>query len=104
MSGGMQKKLALTCALINFPKILILDEPTIGVDPLSRQELWEMLEELNTTSKITILVTTNYMDEVNRFDRVALIYKGKFISEEKPKEKTGSFEDYFIEKIQGLGK
>ena len=102
LSGGMQKKLALTCALINFPKILILDEPTIGVDPLSRQELWEMLVELNKSSKITILVTTNYMDEVDRFDRVALIYKGKFISEENPKEKQGVFEEYFIEKIQGL--
>jgi ABC-type multidrug transport system ATPase subunit len=104
LSGGMQKKLALTCALINFPKILILDEPTIGVDPLSRQELWEMLAELNKRSKITILVTTNYMDEVSRFDRVALIYKGRFISEENPKAKNGAFEEYFIEKIQGLEK
>ena len=107
LSGGMQKKLALSCALINFPKILILDEPTIGVDPLSRQELWEMLLHLNKNSGITILVTTNYMDEVNRFDRVAMVYKGKFISEEIPKDvsaRTGkSFEDYFISKIESAG-
>ncbi|MFH1075213.1 MAG: ABC transporter ATP-binding protein [Candidatus Firestonebacteria bacterium] len=107
LSGGMQKKLALSCALINFPKILILDEPTIGVDPLSRQELWEMLTALNKNTGITILVTTNYMDEVNRFDRVALIYRGKFISEEIPKEVNirtgGSFEDYFISKIESIG-
>ncbi len=107
LSGGMQKKLALSCALINLPEILILDEPTIGVDPLSRQELWEMLVELNRNSGITILVTTNYMDEVNRFDRVALIYQGRFISEEIPKKvsvKTGgSFENYFISKIENVG-
>jgi len=105
LSGGMQKKLALSCALINYPKILILDEPTIGVDPLSRQELWEMLQALNKNTGITILVTTNYMDEVSRFDRVALIYRGRFISEEIPKEAAGkgSFEDYFISKIESIG-
>lgn len=107
LSGGMQKKLALSCSLINFPKILILDEPTIGVDPLSRQELWEMLTDLNKNTGITILVTTNYMDEVSRFDRVALIYQGKFISEEAPKdvtERTGkTFEEYFISRIESIG-
>ena len=107
LSGGMQKKLALSCSLINFPKILILDEPTIGVDPLSRHELWEMLVDLNKNTGITILVTTNYMDEVSRFDRVALIYQGRFISEEVPKEVNaksgGTFESYFIKKIESLG-
>jgi len=103
LSGGMQKKLALTCALINFPKILILDEPTIGVDPLSRQELWEMLKTLNKDKGITIVVTTNYMDEVTKFDKVALIYKGKFLINDKPNkilQKGITFEDIFIEKCQ----
>lgn len=107
LSGGMQKKLALTCALINFPKILILDEPTIGVDPLSRQELWEMLENLNKNEDVTILVTTNYMDEVERFDKVGLIYKGKFLLCDKPSRISGkghTFEDIFISEIQEMEK
>jgi len=103
LSGGMQKKLALTCALINFPKILILDEPTIGVDPLSREELWGMLTNLNKKDGITVFVTTNYMDEVQRFGRVGLIYKGRFLVCDKPEniiEKGKSFEDVFISKIE----
>jgi ABC-2 type transport system ATP-binding protein len=105
LSGGMQKKLALSCALINFPKILILDEPTIGVDPVSREELWNMLEELNRKDGITILVTTNYMDEVTRFDRVGLIYKGRFLVCDKPDNIIGkeqSFENVFISKIEQM--
>ena len=103
LSGGMQKKLALTCALINFPKILILDEPTIGGDPLSREELWSMLVNLNKNDGISVLVTTSYMDEVDRFDRVALIYKGSFLKTGRPSEIAGkdkSFEDAFIENIK----
>lgn len=106
LSGGMQKKLALTCALINFPKILILDEPTIGVDPLSREELWSMLFSLNKKDGITILVTTSYMDEVERFDSVGLIYKGKLLKTGTPAEIArgrDSFEDAFIANIKEAG-
>lgn len=103
LSGGMQKKLALTCALINFPKILILDEPTIGVDPLSREELWGMLENLNKKDGITIFVTTNYMDEVTKFNRVALIYEGRFLMCDQPGNITKGekpFEEVFVSKIE----
>ena len=83
LSGGMQKKLALTCALINIPSVLLLDEPTIGVDPLSRQELWEMLLKLNKEKNVTILVTTSYMDEIERCNRVGMLYNGSLLMVEK---------------------
>ena len=74
LSGGMKQKLALSCSLIHAPKVLILDEPTIGVDAVSRKEFWEMLNKLRHQG-ITILVSTPYMDEANLCDRVALIQK-----------------------------
>ena len=107
LSGGMQKKLALMCTLINFPKVLILDEPSIGIDPVSRQELWEMLITLNKEQGITILVTTSYMDEVEKFDRTGLIYEGKFLICDKPQniiKGKHTFEDAFISKIEELKK
>ena len=76
LSGGMKKKLALACTLIHEPKILLLDEPTTGVDPVSRREFWEILAELNL-SGTTIVVSTPYMDEADRCARVGLIYKGR---------------------------
>lgn len=85
LSGGMQKKLAVSCALMHEPEILLLDEPTIGVDPLSRQELWEILTELNNRG-VTLLVSTTYMDEAERFGRLAFIDKGKKIAEGTPGE------------------
>lgn len=105
LSGGMQKKLALTCALINFPKILILDEPTIGVDPLSRQELWEMLINLNKKRNITILVTTSYMDEIEKCDRVGLLYQGRFLlcdSISNIMKRNIPFEEIFISEINKI--
>jgi len=103
LSGGMQKKLALSCALINFPRILILDEPTIGVDPLSRQELWEMLFELNKQEKTTIVVTTSYMDEVKKFGRVGILHHGRFLvcdRTQKIMSGAGSFEEVFVKLIE----
>ena len=76
LSGGMKQKLALCCALIHKPKVLFLDEPTTGVDPVSRKEFWEMLKRLKQKG-ITILVSTPYMDEASLCDRIALIQKGK---------------------------
>ncbi len=75
LSGGMKKKLALACTLIHEPKILLLDEPTTGVDPVSRREFWEILADLNLAGT-TIVVSTPYMDEADRCARVGLIYKG----------------------------
>ena len=78
LSGGMKQKLALCCALIHEPKILFLDEPTTGVDPVSRKEFWDMLDRLKRRG-ITILVSTPYMDEASRCDRIALINKGNIL-------------------------
>ncbi|NQV52566.1 MAG: ABC transporter ATP-binding protein [Flavobacteriales bacterium] len=83
LSGGMKQKLALCCALIHKPEILLLDEPTTGVDPVSRQEFWQMLKRLNTEN-ITILVSTPYMDEAAMCDRVALIQSGEILTTSTP--------------------
>ena len=83
LSGGMKQKLALSCALIHKPKILFLDEPTTGVDAVSRKEFWEMLRRLKAQG-ITILVSTPYMDEASLCDRVALIQEGKILALDKP--------------------
>ena len=85
LSGGMKQKLALSCALIHKPTVLFLDEPTTGVDPVSRKEFWQMLRRLNEQG-ITILVSTPYMDEAVLCDRIALIMDGAFLSIETPRE------------------
>jgi ABC-2 type transport system ATP-binding protein len=84
LSGGMQKKLALACTLIHEPKLLLLDEPTTGVDPVSRREFWDILNELHL-SGTTIVVSTPYMDEADRCSRVGLIYNGSLITCDTPK-------------------
>ncbi|MBQ0786922.1 MAG: ABC transporter ATP-binding protein [Oceanihabitans sp.] len=83
LSGGMKQKLALCCALIHKPKVLFLDEPTTGVDPVSRKEFWEMLKRLQHKG-ITILVSTPYMDEAALCDRIALIQDGKILQMDTP--------------------
>lgn len=83
LSGGMKQKLALSCALIHKPEILVLDEPTTGVDAVSRKEFWDMLKKLQKQG-ITILVSTPYMDEAELCDRVALMQKGKILSIDAP--------------------
>jgi len=83
LSGGMKQKLALSCALIHKPRILILDEPTTGVDAVSRTEFWEMLESLKREG-ITIIVSTPYMDEALRCDRIALIQQGRLLGIDTP--------------------
>lgn len=83
LSGGMKQKLALSCALIHKPRILILDEPTTGVDAVSRTEFWEMLEKLKEEG-ITIIVSTPYMDEALRCDRIALIQEGRLMGIDTP--------------------
>jgi ABC-2 type transport system ATP-binding protein len=83
LSGGMQKKLALACTLIHQPEIIFLDEPTTGVDPVSRREFWDILTELHLEG-ITIFVSTPYMDEAERCSRVGLMYQGQMIICDEP--------------------
>jgi ABC-2 type transport system ATP-binding protein len=90
LSGGMKQKLALSCALIHKPKLLVLDEPTTGVDAVSRSEFWDMLGKLRQ-HKITIIVSTPYMDEAMRCDRVALIQDGKILAIETPQKIRDGF-------------
>jgi ABC-type multidrug transport system ATPase subunit len=90
LSGGMKQKLALSCALIHRPSILFLDEPTTGVDAVSRKEFWEMLKGLKKEG-ITILVSTPYMDEAGMCDRVALMQSGKILSVNTPQGVTQEF-------------
>ncbi|NJK97183.1 MAG: ABC transporter ATP-binding protein [Bacteroidales bacterium] len=90
LSGGMKQKLALSCALIHKPELLILDEPTTGVDAVSRKEFWQMLKKLQQQG-ITVVVSTPYMDEASLCDRVALIQKGNLLSVDTPANITSAF-------------
>jgi len=91
LSGGMKQKLALSCALIHRPKVLFLDEPTTGVDAVSRQEFWEMLQKMKA-SGISILVSTPYMDEASLCDRVALIQNGEIMRLDTPGNIIATFD------------
>ena len=90
LSGGMKQKLALCCALIHKPKILFLDEPTVGVDLIARGEFWKVLRQL-TAQGVTILVTTSYMDEATLCDRISLINRGEILQTGTPSDLTDSF-------------
>jgi ABC-2 type transport system ATP-binding protein len=95
LSGGMKQKLALCCALIHKPTTLFLDEPTRGVDPVSRKEFWEMLRRLKEQN-ITILVSTPYMDEASLCDRIALIQGGKILSIDTPQNIVSAYPDRLL--------
>lgn len=102
LSGGMKQKLALSCAMIHKPDILFLDEPTTGVDPVSRKEFWEILKRLNNEG-LTIIVSTPYMDEANRCDRIALIQEGRLMAVDSPRKISEEFrKDLFA--IKGANK
>ena len=90
LSGGMKQKLALCCALVHRPEILFLDEPTTGVDAVSRREFWDLLARIK--ENLTIVVSTPYMDEANRCDRVALMQRGKILAVDTPDAITKSFD------------
>ncbi len=96
LSGGMQKKLALACTLIHEPEILLLDEPTTGVDPVSRREFWNILTELHLQGT-TIIVSTPYMDEADRCSRVGLMYAGKLVECDTPLNIRNKVEGEMIE-------
>ena len=110
LSGGMYKKLALACALLHRPKVLLLDEPTVGVDPVSRRELWALLHEF-VHDGMTVLLSTPYMDEAERCHRVALLHQGRLLLEGEPRalladfataagEKAPSFETLFLARLE----
>jgi ABC-2 type transport system ATP-binding protein len=96
LSGGMKQKLALSCTLIHTPRILLLDEPTTGVDPVSRREFWDILRELRE-SGVTILVTTPYMDEAAKCTHVAFIHKGRILLTTPPAEIASHYQKNLVE-------
>ncbi|HWB00673.1 MAG TPA: ATP-binding cassette domain-containing protein [Pirellulales bacterium] len=88
LSGGMKQKLGLACALVRSPDLLLLDEPTVGVDPLSRRELWEIILHLVNEQKITALVATSYLDEAERCSQSVVLYQGQILAQGTPAEVT----------------
>jgi ABC-2 type transport system ATP-binding protein len=84
LSGGMKKKLALACSLVHEPQVVVLDEPTLGVDPVSRREFWNLLGKLRAAREVTIFVCTPYMDEAERCTRVGLMYQGRLVACDSP--------------------
>jgi lipooligosaccharide transport system ATP-binding protein len=107
LSGGMLRRLQIARALINSPKILIMDEPTTGLDPHSRHSLWDKLKVLNEAGELTILITTHYMDEAATLcNRVAIVDRGLFVTVDNPQKLTsiygGSLEDVYL-KLTGRG-
>ena len=111
LSGGMRQKLALICTLIHLPDVLLLDEPTTGVDPISRRDFWTIIHTLVVSRGVTVLLTTSYMDEAERCHRVSLMHAGAVIAEGSPEELTGalggrraSLEDVFVYRLTGQGR
>ena len=96
LSGGMKKKLALACALVHAPKILMLDEPSTGVDPVSRRELWNILTEV-VYQGVTVVLSTPYMDEAERCHRVGMLYGGSLLASGTPEEMSSSLPYSIIE-------
>jgi ABC-2 type transport system ATP-binding protein len=86
LSGGMKQKLGLACTLVRSPELLLLDEPTVGVDPLSRRELWEIITRLVAEEELTVLLSTAYLDEAERCHRVIVLYQGRVLSQSPPAE------------------
>jgi len=96
LSGGMKQKLGLSCALVHEPRILLLDEPTFGVDPISRRDLWLIVHEM-VARGVTVVVSTSYMDEAERFDRVALLHRGRLLALDTPAALQGALDGHMLE-------
>jgi ABC-2 type transport system ATP-binding protein len=107
LSGGLKRRVAIACGIIGNPKIVYLDEPTVGLDPKSRRSIWEIVKKLKE-EKITVFLATHYLDEAEKLaDRVAVIYKGKIIKLSTPSElinefKKGSLEEAYLELIKEI--
>jgi ABC-2 type transport system ATP-binding protein len=89
LSGGMKQKLGLACTLVRAPELLLLDEPTVGVDPLSRRELWEIIRQLVNDQGLTVLLSTAYLDEAERCSRVIVMHQGKVLAQGRPNDVSG---------------
>lgn len=105
LSGGWRQRLSLGCAIIHTPKVVFLDEPTAGVDPISRRDFWNLIRNLSKNGT-TVFVTTHYMGEAEHCDRISMIYNGKLIAIGSPKElkskyKSPNLENLFIKLIRG---
>ena len=98
LSGGMKQKLALACTLVHEPEVLLLDEPTTGVDPVSRREFWKLLSEF-LTEGLTIVMTTPYLDEAERCARVALLHEGRLLAIDRPIALQTALEGRLLEVI-----
>ncbi|MFB3908185.1 MAG: ABC transporter ATP-binding protein [Candidatus Eisenbacteria bacterium] len=96
LSGGMKQKLALSCALIHQPEVLLLDEPTFGVDPVSRRDLWLIVHEM-VASGVTVIASTAYLDEAERFDRIALLHHGVALDVAAPADLIASIKEEILE-------
>jgi ABC-2 type transport system ATP-binding protein len=107
LSGGLKRRVAIACGIIGNPKIVYLDEPTVGLDPKSRRSIWEIVKKLKE-EKITVFLATHYLDEAEKLaDRVAVIYKGKIIKLSTPSElinefKKGSLEEAYLELMKEI--
>ncbi|MDQ9009806.1 ATP-binding cassette domain-containing protein [Acinetobacter gerneri] len=88
LSGGMKQKLGLACTLVRSPQLLLLDEPSVGVDPLSRRDLWKIIEELVKQEQLSVIISTAYMDEAERCDQVFVMYQGRILQQRTPLEIT----------------
>src|SRR5882672_9251765 len=86
--GGMKQKLGLACTLVRSPELLLLDEPTVGVDPLSRRELWDIVRQLVDTQGLTVLLSTAYLDEAERCGHVIVLHQGKVLAQGRPSDIT----------------
>jgi ABC-2 type transport system ATP-binding protein len=103
LSGGMKQKLALACTLVHEPKILILDEPTTGVDPVSRREFWKLLSEFLSRG-LTIVMSTPYLDEAERCGRVALLHDGRLLAVDRPERLQAQLDGQLLEVSVRLGR
>jgi ABC-2 type transport system ATP-binding protein len=100
LSGGMKQKLALACTLVHEPELILLDEPTTGVDPVSRREFWKLLSEF-LSHGITILMSTPYLDEAERCSRVALLHEGRLLASDEPARLRGLMPGRLVEVMGG---